>query len=67
MQEKIFQLRKLKLLFVEDEDDLINIITDTLNKLEANFLTAQNGQEALDIIEKNPDLDAVITDINMPI
>ncbi len=59
MEEKIFELRKLKLLFVEDEDDLINIITDTLNKLEANFLTAQNGQEALDLIEKNPDLDAV--------
>ncbi|AXH08907.1 two-component system response regulator [Malaciobacter halophilus] len=67
MQEKIIELRKLKLLFVEDEDDLINIITDTLNKLEANFLTAQNGQEALEIIEANDDLDAVITDINMPI
>jgi YesN/AraC family two-component response regulator len=67
MQEKIEKLRKLKLLFVEDEEDLINIITDTLNKLQANFVTARNGEEALEVIKNNPDLDAVITDINMPI
>ena len=67
MQEKIEKLRSLKLLFVEDEDDLIEIITDTLNKLDSNFLTAKNGEEALSIIEKNPDIDIIITDINMPV
>lgn len=67
MQDKIIELRKLKLLFVEDEDDLINIITDTLTKLQANFLTAKNGEEALSVLENNSDVDAVITDINMPI
>jgi hypothetical protein len=30
MQEKIQQLRKLKLLFVEDEEELLNIICDAL-------------------------------------
>lgn len=67
MQEKIEKLRKIKLLFVEDEDDLIEIIDDTLTKLKANFLTASNGQEALEIIYKNDDIDVIITDINMPI
>ncbi|WP_419770471.1 MAG: response regulator [Candidatus Marinarcus sp.] len=67
MQEKIQKLRELKLLFVEDEEDLINIIEDTLRKLNSNFLTARNGEEALAILEKNSDIDAVITDINMPI
>lgn len=67
MQEKIQKLRTLKLLFVEDEEDLIEIITDTLNKLDANFLTAYNGQEALEIIKNNSDIDVIITDINMPI
>ncbi len=67
MQEKIAKFRKLKLLFVEDEDDLIKIITDTLTKLQANFLTAQNGQDALKIIEENIDIDVVVIDINMPI
>jgi len=66
MQEKIKRLRDLKLLFVEDEEDLLQIITDALTKLQANFLTATNGLEALDIIKDNPDIDAVITDINMP-
>ncbi|RXJ57524.1 response regulator [Candidatus Marinarcus aquaticus] len=67
MQEKIEKLRELKLLFVEDEEDLINIIEDTLKKLNANFVTARNGKEALNLLDEQPDIDAVITDINMPI
>lgn len=67
MQEKIEKLRKLKLLFVEDEKDLIDIITDTLTKLDANFLTATNGEEALQVIEDNDDISIIITDINMPV
>ncbi|MGD9555058.1 MAG: response regulator [Arcobacteraceae bacterium] len=67
MQEKIQKLRELKLLFVEDEEDLITIIEDTLTKLQSNFLTARNGEEALKVLENHPDIDAVITDINMPL
>jgi len=66
MQEKIEKLRELKLLFVEDEEDLLKIISDALVKLGANFLTATNGVEALEILERESDIDAVITDINMP-
>ena len=66
MQEKIEKLRELKLLFVEDEEDLLSIISDTLVKLKANFLTAKNGVEALEVLAANPDIDAIITDINMP-
>jgi YesN/AraC family two-component response regulator len=67
MQDKIAKLRNLKLLFVEDEEDLISIILDTLNKLGANFLIAKNGKEGLSVFEANQDIDLVITDINMPI
>lgn len=66
MQEKIERLRGLKLLFVEDEEDLLSIISDALHKLDANYLTATNGVEALEILDEHPDVDAVITDINMP-
>lgn len=66
MQEKIEKLRSLKLLFVEDEEDLLSIISDALDKLKANFLTATNGLEALEQLKENSDIDAVITDINMP-
>ncbi len=67
MQQKIQKLRELKLLFVEDEEDLITIIEDTLKKLQSNFLTARNGEEALKVLENNTNIDAVITDINMPL
>jgi YesN/AraC family two-component response regulator len=66
MQEKIAKIREYKMLFVEDEEDLISIITDTLTKLKIDFLTARNGQEALEVINENSDIDVVITDINMP-
>ncbi|WP_200414249.1 response regulator [Arcobacter sp. FWKO B] len=67
MHDKIAKLRELKLLFVEDEEDLTSIISDTLKKLGANFLIAKNGKEGLEIFQNNPDIDVVITDINMPI
>lgn len=67
MQEKIQKLKSLKLLFVEDEPDLIEIITDTLKKLNADFLTASNGKEALSIMSENSDISAIVTDINMPV
>ncbi|MAD41353.1 MAG: response regulator [Arcobacter sp.] len=67
MHEKIEKLRSLKLLFVEDEEDLLSIISDALTKLEANFLTASNGLEALEVLKNNPDIDAIVTDINMPL
>lgn len=67
MQEKINKIKKLKLLFVEDEIDLINILSETLLKLEINFLIAKNGEEGIHILKDNPDIDLIITDINMPI
>ncbi len=68
MQDKIAKLRKVNILFVEDEEDLITIISDTLTKLQANFETAANGQLAFDkIIDKESEaFDLVVTDINMP-
>jgi len=66
MQEKIERLRELKVLFVEDEEDLLSIISDALNKLQANFLTATNGLEALELLKNHSDIDAIVTDINMP-
>ncbi len=67
MIEKIEKLKQLKLLFVEDEIELLDILCSTLEKLEANYIIAKNGQEALEIIEEHKDIDIIITDINMPI
>lgn len=67
MQEKIAEIRKLKLLFIEDEEELLKIICDALQKLGINYLTATNGKEGLEVLAKNSDIDVIITDINMPI
>ena len=67
MQEKIAKLQSVKILFVEDEIDLVTIISDTLTKLNANFETAQNGQIALDKFKEENDFDLIVTDINMPV
>lgn len=67
MQEKVKKLREYKLLFVEDEEDLVVIIKETLQKLQCNFITAKNGKEALEILDKNSDIDVVVTDLNMPL
>ena len=67
MQNKIAKLKTLKVLFVEDEEDLIQIISDTLEKLQVDFVTASNGAEGLEKIKTNSDIDLVVTDINMPV
>ncbi|MCP4969784.1 MAG: response regulator [Arcobacter sp.] len=67
MEKKIEKLKNLKLLFVDDEKVLLDIITDTFVKLDTNFLTASNGKEALDLINSNNDISVIVTDINMPI
>ncbi len=67
MQNKIAKLRTIKILFVEDEMDLITIISDTLSKLGANFLTAKNGAEGLELFQANNDIQLIVSDINMPV
>jgi YesN/AraC family two-component response regulator len=66
LKEKIEKLKALKILFVEDEKNLREIIGETFTKLEVQFDTAENGQVALAMIKDYP-YDLVVTDINMPI
>ncbi|MGB5917890.1 response regulator [Arcobacter sp.] len=68
LQDSINNLKKLRFLFVEDEKDLLDIIAETLKKLEVNFLLAKNGQEGLDVLkEHSSEVDIVVTDISMPV
>jgi YesN/AraC family two-component response regulator len=66
LKEKIEKLKELKILFVEDEKNLREIIGETFTKLEVQFDTAENGQIALEMI-KEKSYDLVVTDINMPV
>lgn len=61
----------VKILVVDDEPDISTMIVqqyeNSIGGFEASFIFAFNGQEALHLIEQNPDLDIVLTDINMPV
>ncbi|CAM2063726.1 Response regulator [Sulfidibacter corallicola] len=59
-----------KILVVDDETDLEILISQKFRReirnKEIAFEFAHNGKEALDKLEELPDIDVVLTDINMP-
>ena len=60
----------LKILSVDDELDLELLLTQyfrrKIRKGEYEFFFAHNGVEALQMLLKHPDIDIVLSDINMP-
>lgn len=60
----------LSILMVDDEPDLDLLIQQRFYKeIKSNqykFLFARHGEEALRYLEQNPDVQLVITDLNMP-
>ncbi len=61
-------LKTLTILFVEDEDILINSLVPTLNKLFKKVIVARNGIEGLEKLkEHSGDIDVIVSDYNMPI
>ena len=54
------------ILVVDDDPDIRDILSETLNSLGARVITAANGQECLDKVDKEaPEL--VFLDIEMPV
>lgn len=66
MEEIIEDLKKKKVIFVEDEKELLETIKDSLEILELDFVLALGGEEALKLIEEDPKIEIIVTDINMP-
>ncbi|MFX6048532.1 response regulator, partial [Acinetobacter baumannii] len=58
------------ILFVDDEPDLEALVLQKFRRQiragEVTFVFAYDGLDALQKIEANPDLDMVVSDINMP-
>ncbi len=59
-----------KILVVDDEADLEVLITQKFRRKiktgEYNFVFALNGREALEVLLEQPDIDMILSDINMP-
>jgi CheY-like chemotaxis protein len=60
------QLKDTVILVVDDEPDYLDITTGWLEREGCRVLTANNGAEALQCLEKNS-VHAIITDIRMPV
>jgi adenylate cyclase len=62
---------KSKIMIVDDENDFEQLIRQKfrrqIREQEYEFIFAQNGKEALEKLEDNPDVDVVFSDINMPV
>lgn len=65
-KEMIKEQNKKTLLLVEDNEDLLNIMSHSLSR-EYRILKANNGKEAITLLEKEKDIKIVISDIMMPI
>ena len=55
-----------KLLVIDDDTKLLNSYRDLLSPYGFEVLTAPDGQEAIGLVEQNPDILLVILDIAMP-
>lgn len=53
-----------KLLVVDDEEDIVNMLRDLFTMKGYEVLTALGGEQALTLCERGPDL--ILLDVNMP-
>jgi DNA-binding NtrC family response regulator len=58
-------MKKRNVLVVDDDPDVLSMLERLLKKLEYNPLVAQNGEEAMHIIDTNK-IDVVVSDLVMP-
>ncbi len=56
-----------KILVVDDSALIQQMYKMVLVRYKCTIVTAKNGQEALDMIAKNPDTNLLLVDINMPV
>ena len=60
------EIKKLKILIVEDDEISYSLLTRMLQKISSVVLHAITGVEAIETCRNNPDLDIVLMDIRMP-
>ncbi len=59
-------LKKLNILYVEDEKDVREFTSNTINNIVNKMIIASNGKEGLEKFAQNPDINLILTDINLP-
>jgi CheY-like chemotaxis protein len=57
----------MNILIVDDDVFFQNIMSYSLSQLSHHVSLAEDGKKAIDLIEKNANIDLIICDINMPV
>ena len=57
--------KRQKILIVDDAEFNRAILKEILGETY-NYLEAENGNQAIQIVEENPEIDLMLLDINMP-
>ena len=65
-KDPTFSLANKKILVVDDEDDIREILKDYLELEQATVMTASNGLDAFEKYQKN-NFDLILTDLKMPL
>jgi DNA-binding NtrC family response regulator len=58
-------MKKRNVIIVDDDPDVLSMLERLLKKLEYNPYVAKNGEEAIQIIDRNK-IDVVVSDLVMP-
>lgn len=58
--------RRFKILIADDDNISVILLTNYLKNIEADFIIARDGEEALTLFEQNTDVDLILMDIKMP-
>lgn len=59
-------LKEKKVLYVEDDQSIVNSFIPIFKKIFKEVLTATNGEDGYYLFRNNQDIDFIITDIKMP-
>ncbi|WP_419769835.1 MAG: diguanylate cyclase [Candidatus Marinarcus sp.] len=59
-------LQNIKVLYVEDEEDVRNFTAKTIKAIVKDIVVAENGLDGLEKFKQNQQIDLIVTDINMP-
>ena len=65
-ENKEVQIKKLKILIVEDDEISYSLLSRIVQKISKKVLNAITGLQAVEACRNNPDIDLVLMDIRMP-
>lgn len=66
MEKQIFDLTGVNILVAEDDPISMIIVSKMLDIKNASVLEAENGNEAIELLNESPDVNIVLLDLEMP-